>query len=931
MSRKGRLSVQAKLIWILSFSIVMPALLLGILTNMALAAAFEPGSAIVAPPIGLRQVDPTPTATVQLDSVSVFSVTLSELGYGERALTSPYDTVQYVFVLPENWSVQTGSMLNLELSYTFNEMIATEYPTQFGDLTVKLDGQTLEIFSIDEEFDNKALRVSLPVSLLDDPEKTRHVIELLFDAELLCEVPHKASLVVHPTSDISLSYNERPLLVDLGRYPRPFYQQTFEPDRVRFVLAAQPSQADLSNAVGIAAKLGDLTGNRMTISATTAVDPNRLLANSPAVVDEHLIIIGQPQDNQLLPLLNETINLPVSLHKRQLELVTEGPATVTPGAIFSYTYSITNDTDQTVDLTAVNAISLNLDLIECVPDCIEDGDFRIIWPDSSLAPNETLDLALTLRATDILTNNILENTITLTSTDLGPLNGDTITSAVVSDAAEVETKRIVSEKNDYFFMYNGLAVPSGDGIIQEVASPWADGKAILIITGLGEEAVKKASQAMSSETRFPGMKGQVALVQDVLSPTVAGEASPTKVELTFADLGYPDQVIEGGGSIKQIDYGFEVPYGWQLTDEAALDLYFSHSELIDFTNSGLSVYLNRQPIASASFNSTSSKGGHIKIGLADANVRNINRLTIEIDADMPGVCVDSAQAWVVIKNRSKIFLAHNKDNDIEFDLGIYPHPFHLSSDLTNVLFVLPDMPTHEHLELGLRLAAALGNSAAGQTITPVAIKGGDAWPQDLENYHIIALGRPSSNSMIQEINTQLPQPFVAGSDEIEQQLDNVIFRLAPDVDLGYAQLIPSPWHEDRAILVITGTTDRSVSWVVDVVTLRPWTLTSGNLALVNGEEVKTIDTRKLTRNGAAMTIATAVPELSPIAMATAMITPTASSNQTPTPTEIADISLIQETGGKEARPIWLLPLVGMTALVVIAIFAIAFWQTQRKT
>jgi len=917
--------------WV-AVSLISAIILLSItlITNVALASSFEITPKANIPSLAL-QTTATPTSTLQVGSTSTYSFSLGTLGYDERNLTSPYGTVQYSFRLPEDWAIEADGILDLDLSYVYNQVNAEEYPALFGDLTVTLDDQTLEIFSIDEEFDHYHLQLLLPSGVLDNPDRARHTIELTLNAGYLCEVPHKATLVIYPTSSISLNYSQRPLEFDLSRYPRPFYQQAFEPDIVRFVLPSQPTASDLNNALGVAAKLGDLTSNRLVISATTDID----FAAAPTTFDEHLIVIGQPQDNQVLPLLNDATNLPVSLHQRQFGLVMQGPASVVPGDTYTYLFTITNTVDQDVDLSLIDSLSTQAELIDCDPDCTKNSDDNtVVWGSNLLTPDEVFTLSLTLQVADSFTGTLFENTITLVEADLGPVNADTLTSTIVTDLIDSELQVSVAGENGYFFMHSGRAVPEGDGIIQEFISPWSENRAILIITGLDDEAVGKASQAMSAETHFPGMNGAVALVQEILPSSKTNKEVPVAVKTTFEELGYTDRIIRGI-SAQETNYWFDIPYGWQLTDKASVDLYFGHSQLIDYEDSELTVLLNSKPVTSVAFSDESSSAGHININLADVDIRpgKTNQLTIQTAMSLSGKCIDTEAtgAWLLVKNSSEIHLAHNDVSTPDLNLKNYPYPFHADQSLADLLFIIPDAPTVGEWESALRLAASLGDAATGEKIALIARMDNDLSIEDLDDNNIIVIGRPSRNALIQEINDRLPQPFLPGLDQIDQQLDDVILRLSSDMDLGYLELISSPWNEEYVLLAVTGTTDEGVREAINILTDRSWVLQSGDLVLVRGDEANTIDTRKLTTDGVGVAVATAVFEVAPTATVTivatteAMSTPTPPSSR-PTP----DIPVVEQTVVEVERPTWIIPLVIVTGLVVLAIFIFAFWQARSR-
>lgn len=917
------------------------AITLSILSLVFLFIGFGVNAALASPQVqtlhsgqysaALQGTD-TSTPTLQLGATSTVSFSLASLGYAETTLSS-FRNGEFSFRLPENWLIQTDGLLDLDLSYAYDQIDVENVPSQFGNLTVKLDDQTVGVYAIQErELNHFHLRLPLPAALLATSNQTQHYVRVEFDAQLLCTVPHQAALIIHPTSFLSVDYSQRPLTLDLSRYPWPFYQQNFLPDRVSFVLNSPLTRHDLANTLAVVAKLGDLSSNRLVISATTYAAISQTLSSPSATLDENLIIAGQPQHNRLIPWLNSITELPVSLHQRQMELASQGPTTVVPGDLFTYTFTITNTTDQAADLSLLTHRPPQTQLTNCTPQCLESniGDNVIQWNLSQLSPNASLNLSLTLKASDTLTG-VVEQTVTLTEARLGPVNADTLTSTIVSGSPAKQLQASTVGQDGYFFVYNGQAVAEGDGIVQEIVSPWDENRAILMITGLNDEAVRKASQAMSSETRFPGMKGPVALVRDALSPAELSAVAARKEAFTLADLGYGDRTIQGQFEA-ELDYFFTIPYGWQLTDAATIDLYFNHSQLINYKDSGLTVSINRRPIASSGLSDETANKGHIKISLADAPIRSAgasNRLTIQVAMSLADQCLkpNSNILWFVVEDSSKISLAPEDISNLRLDLDDFPNPFQTNLTLSNLLFALPSAPTVDEAEIALNLAASLGNSARGKTIVPAAMLGNDLPAEGLEGYQIIAIGRPTHQPLIQQVNAQLPQPFLPDSDEIDQRLDNVIFRLPPNIDLGYIQLIPSPWKEDRAFLAVTGTSDSGVERAARTLIINPSNL-RGNLALVTSDKLNSIDTRELTSDGLAVLMATAVPEMTPVTSVTA-------ATPTPTPDLAPASSTTQNTSSGQTitapnPPSWLVPLVGLNGFVVISIFAFVFWRTRRE-
>jgi len=881
---------------------------------------------------------PEPTAASSLGSQpvdlepSTFQITFAELGYGERVLESPYSSAEYTLRLPAGWELREECFVDLDLSYRYNHSAASEtwvLPSFFGNITVDVDGQTLDVFPITEAvFEHFHLRVDLPPSLFNDPTQRTHTVQVFLDADHICEVAHTASVVIHNSSLLSLSYDQLPVTADLALYPDPLYQRAFEPDQVRFVLPTQPVEEELAGAVAVAAKLGDLTSG-MGISGTTDMElMARLDALQPReVLHEHLIVVGSPETNDMILRLNRLGVLPVPLRERQLRLVSEGPAAVTSGGTLTYTLTLTNTTQQAISsLSLVDTLPSLARLVACNPQCAEGTERgEVTWSVPSLEPGEAVEYVLELRLSEAITDSVVENTTALLDSTSVPLNVNTLTTTVRSAGLpESDLTLSTSGRSRYFFVAEGRAVPENDGVVQEIVSPWDQARVILVVTGLSGEAVHKASHAMSFESQFPGIGGSFALVEDV-RPLSETPSEPQATILTFGDLGYGDRVVTGLS--QEISYFFDMPASWLPTEEAYLELRFKHSQVLDYSQSFLSVLLNNGPIATILLSDETALNGELRIQLPPSMVRpgRKNRISIQA-ATRPADPCAGLDAWLLVSSDSLVNLDHRTQQDVNawdlVELGYYPKPFDRMPDLRDVLLVMPPEPQVEEWEASLQIAAVLGSAAGGTDLNPDVALGDTRSEAQLADYHLIAIGRPSRNPVIRQVNAELPQPFLPDSDTIEQQIDEVVFRLPAGLSLGFIQLISSPWNEARAILAVTGTTDEGVKGAADVLANRPGAL-RGNLALIRDGEVNTIDTREYASSGAAISLATALPEMTPVAAATATPGPAAT-------TSAPDVSVAGATSGGTGRPKWLVPLVGVNGLVVVGIIAFAIWRSRRS-
>jgi len=893
----------------------------------ALVLSLVIGTAVAAPAFH--------TVIAQSDVHSSFHVTLEELGYGERVLSSPWGSTQYSFRLPSNWLVEEGSYLDFELGYFFTEAeqgegtVARQF---FGDLMFYLDDQLLQVYSLNAPaLEHIHLRVDIPSNVLNDGASTYHNIRLKLDAAFLCGVLHKAQLIVYPESLLSLNYSLTPYTLDLSDYPRPFYQRSFEPDQVRFVLPAQPSEVELRAAAGIAAKLGDLTSGidiAVTSDASWLRDVSSGLNGS-----EHLLVIGQPDRNELVAWLGENVALPIPIHRREMSMSTRGPAFIAPGDTFSYTVTVTNTASISLtSLVLVDNCPLGTEMVECDPACTEAGDNQVRWQLGPLSPGAATRFYLTLRLTDLESSQpgLLENLAALQGKNEELWNTSYLATELGPTGSEGQTTSI--GQGEYFFVQGERPVVDGDGVLQEIVSPWDSNKVALLVTGATEEAVYKAAQSLSLDTSFPDLKGPAGLIREIrYSPPPTETISS---EHTLADLGYTDRTVYGMYG-QELTYWFPVPLGWSLTDGAYFRLLFGHSAAVDEQVSTLTVLLNDIPWASVSLDESNAIGGVLELDLPDSRIKRGTSNEISIQSWMQvskDQCerIDVEQVWLNVSQDSLLHLEHREQGTSVLDLDYFPFPFNTRPDLSDVLFALPSLPEAAELESMLRVAYVLGSSAIGDGFRPtVSLREETPDAESLSRYHVVAIGRPSANSLIRQINPLLPQPFVPGADQVEHQIGEVLLRLPPDLSLGYIQEIPSPWNEERALLAVTGTTDEGLEWAAYALSQRYWNLAENLVLVREGEDkvdIQSIDTRGLTNSGIVSEMAAAVPELTPVVTATVTVEAGEGdgtvTQPTPSPGEPGASS-----GG---LPTWVMLVVGVTVATVAIIFVTAVRKSKLR-
>ena len=381
----------------------------------------------------------------------------------------------------------------------------------------------------------------------------------------------------------------------------------------------------------------------------------------------------------------------------------------------------------------------------------------------------------------------------------------------------------------------------GNGLLQMVVSPWNPAKVVLIITGSNDAATIKAAQAFSSGTIRTGGQRSTAIVEavDTNNPTVG---SPD-TDRTFTELGYGSPLLQGRGT-DQTDLEFVLPDGQTIadSDEATINLIFSHSALLDYARSGISVILNDEPVGSVRFSDETTNLGSYTVRIPITAVRpGRNHLQLRAELVPLRSCNDlGAAAWLAIRPESWLHLPlapAQKPDANTFTLSQYPDPFTLDTTLGTTAIIVPPNDTRAW-NIAIKLAFDLGNRASG-TLTTLRAAYADNIPADLRsNYDLLLVGQARALPLLGELNESLPAPFASDSDRVVDEKLPVDFLVPPDVTLGYLQLLPTPWNSEHAIMTVLGDSPAGVEQALNALfTSSQRTQLASNFAVIEAERL----------------------------------------------------------------------------------------------
>ncbi len=377
-----------------------------------------------------------------------------------------------------------------------------------------------------------------------------------------------------------------------------------------------------------------------------------------------------------------------------------------------------------------------------------------------------------------------------------------------------------------------------DGVVQMAISPWNAEKAVLVVGGNSNAAVLKAAQALSARDLLTISNPNLALIAAVQPETVQEEPPPVR---SFEYLGYVSTIRTARLGQTNLPFVFDVPRNRVADEESSLTLYFNHSAMLDYSQSGITVLLNASEIGSVRFSDTSTSLSTIAVSIPSKLVRaGRNTITVRMSLVPATLGATESDLWANIWPSSFITLPLTQVNSTpnrSINLDLYPDIFTSDPNLADIAFVLaPSDPAS--WEVAAQIAADLGNQVTGNLID-LDVAYGDAVSPEVRNQrNVLIIGLPNQIKLITELKDDLPAPFDMTTNQAYNRDTQVVFRTAVGQDVGYAELLRAPWDPQRLVLAILGSSPQGLVYARDVFTspdLR--TRLGGTFATIVGKQI----------------------------------------------------------------------------------------------
>jgi len=410
-------------------------------------------------------------------------------------------------------------------------------------------------------------------------------------------------------------------------------------------------------------------------------------------------------------------------------------------------------------------------------------------------------------------------------------------------------------------LYNGNLLPSGlsangrtiiannnpvakeTGVLQIIPSNVNPLFTFVTITGETDIAIARAAKAFASppigatyqlllvDYDFPRSTGVTPLEEIVIDQATGIEA--TRNLFTFASLGFRQRTTQGIG-LQRLFLSFYVPRDVIIDDDLTLTVNYLYSDAIDRNSSNMVVYMNNQPVGNLPMDTTPTEIQTAEVTIKKENVvqGSVNVIRIDGQVNITLICEDYDPAiyWLTVYADSQLTIPYTKVTNA-VDIAPIVNPIVPFAFEPNHVVVLGTNPNNAQMSALADVYNQLGNLNR-TTDFDVTISLEDN--VDLNQYpdhDVLMIGLPTSSLFIEQVNERLPQPFTAGTNNLQQLIGQTAYQLVPGIDLGVIQAIPAQANPARMISLLTGTTEQGFDWGIQEI-LDNGSFLSGDLFFV---------------------------------------------------------------------------------------------------
>lgn len=392
---------------------------------------------------------------------------------------------------------------------------------------------------------------------------------------------------------------------------------------------------------------------------------------------------------------------------------------------------------------------------------------------------------------------------------------DAIVLARAGDSDSSRSRRIlVSLRSNLDAHYRAIADKAlGSGSLEDRAMIQfleEDGKYVLLVTSDSGDALVEAAVLLMDDTRVRQEKGSVAFVRADASAGIRAQMTGTLKSGRMTLDSLMDSGLSFVGPFHQ-EGDIYLPFsgGYVLAESGMVDLKFRYSENLDFDRSLITVYWGDVPVSSKRLTKENAGGDTLSFTMPEDVVGTYaGKITIAFDLELVDLfCTPrmDEMPWAYVTSDSSFYLPVGAGGN--YTLSQRPYPFEVSSQFSDLNVVIPGNVSAAELDALGRIIALYGEDPS--PYGKLRVTYADSMTEEDKSSNLIVIGNYGDNSMIRELNGSLNFRY---SDTGSNFLGNEAMVLSDSYagDISTLQLFPSPYTDDRAVLVVGALDDEGM-------------------------------------------------------------------------------------------------------------------------
>ncbi len=390
-----------------------------------------------------------------------------------------------------------------------------------------------------------------------------------------------------------------------------------------------------------------------------------------------------------------------------------------------------------------------------------------------------------------------------------------------------------------------IEFPSGleggdNGLLTYSPSPWNSGRIMLIITGENETALEKSSAVIAADNLLTFLDGNEAVIKDLSDPLSKAQL---QIDRELGELVGEEELRTSTLGETTIEIPFFVQGDITISPESYLELYFRHSQLINYLQSGITVSINDNLVGTIRFGDHTSENGLARIILPPNVVRPLNNM-IEISFNITSqdLCADerSGNYWISVFGDSYLHLPPILEEQTwktNHTLEDIPAVFLDNSSFSNLKFVV-NQNDNANWKRASRIAYSLGNFTNANIMRPSA-----RFPSpemEITNGTIYILIGPTDESPFSGgINDYLPLPFNENGTFDDAFFNGIQYEIDARQSFGILEI--TDLHDTQSIVMgLFGNSDKGIEAAFSsfVEKIESFSGHYANVELINNEGIR---------------------------------------------------------------------------------------------